>query len=161
MKEKIDIRPITAEDTDLIVRWRNSEHVIANFIDKNILTSESHMKWFNNFIQKGKVMQFIILSDGIEVGTTFIKNIEAEDSCPEFGYFIGEYDFLGKGIGTQAGKLTVNKYFESHNRNLIARAVADNISSDKALKKIGFRYNTTYSESDGTEVFMYEYDGDE
>ena len=36
--KKIILRPITIEDTDLIVKWRNNQNVLKNFIFREHLT---------------------------------------------------------------------------------------------------------------------------
>lgn len=54
MDTDIAIRPITAEDTENIVRWRNSPSVMQNFIFRIPLTPEGHMHWFENRVQTGE-----------------------------------------------------------------------------------------------------------
>jgi len=158
MENNISIRNITLDDTHHIIKWRNSEHVLNNFLDRNILTSETHNNWIMNFVQKEKVMQFIIMVDNVSIGTTFIKNIDGDKSA-EFGYFIGEQHYLGKGIGTIAGKLTIEEYYKKFNKSIIARAIKENIASNKALTKIGFKFDYTY-EVDRMKINMFRYSGD-
>ena len=58
---EVTIRPITYDDTEDIIRWRNSDFVRSRFIDQTLFTKESHEKWLKNFVETGKVAQFIIL----------------------------------------------------------------------------------------------------
>lgn len=44
-ENSIHLRNIILEDTDYITRWRNSAHVLNNFLDKNILTDEKEEIW--------------------------------------------------------------------------------------------------------------------
>ena len=37
------LRPITLEDTDRIIRWRNSDRVRKNFIDQRPFTRQGHL----------------------------------------------------------------------------------------------------------------------
>ena len=157
----IQIRNITLEDTDYIVKWRNSAHVLNNFLDKRVLTHENHNNWVVNSVQKGKVLQFIATVNNTPIGTTFIKNIDSNDEEEvEFGYFIGEEKYLGKGVGIIVGKLTIKEYYnKKFNKPIIARAIGENIASNKALMKIGFELNHTY-EDDGVKMNMFKYSGD-
>ena len=43
--ERVLLRPITAEDTPLIVKWRNTESVRRNFIFREPFTAEMHENW--------------------------------------------------------------------------------------------------------------------
>ena len=43
--KQIYLRPITMEDTDRIVSWRNQDRVRHNFIYQKLFTKESHENW--------------------------------------------------------------------------------------------------------------------
>jgi hypothetical protein len=45
-KAGIYLRPMTEQDTDLIVAWRNSEEVRKHFIYQGLFTREGHLNWF-------------------------------------------------------------------------------------------------------------------
>ena len=66
MKEYSDVsagvylRPMTYDDTDLIVAWRNSDAVRKNFIYQALFTRESHENWIRTMVETGKVVQMII-----------------------------------------------------------------------------------------------------
>ena len=60
---EVKIRPITYDDTEDIIRWRNSDYVRSRFIDQRLFTKESHEYWLKNFVETGKVAQFMILLD--------------------------------------------------------------------------------------------------
>ena len=56
----IYLRPMTWEDTDNIVAWRNSDAVRKNFIYQELFTRESHENWIRTMVETGKVVQTII-----------------------------------------------------------------------------------------------------
>ena len=68
MKEKngsiigtsVILRPITMQDTHLIVKWRNRDHVRQNFIFRETFTAEMHENWMNTRVASGEVVQYII-----------------------------------------------------------------------------------------------------
>ena len=74
----IALRKITYRDTELIVRWRNSDIVKKNLFTQNELTKEQHMWWMKNKVDAGECVQFIIetIDSHKAVGTVFIKNID-------------------------------------------------------------------------------------
>ena len=63
MTDIVTIRPITYDDTEDIIRWRNSDYVRSRFIDQRLFTKESHEYWLKNFVETKKVDQFIIMLD--------------------------------------------------------------------------------------------------
>lgn len=145
--EQILLRPIEYSDTDSVIRWRNSDEVRLHFIDQRLFTKESHEAWLRNFVQTGKVEQFIICipeSDvpGAEykpVGSVYIRDIDRENRKAEYGIFIGESLARGRGVGTKAAKLMIRYCFETlHLHRLFLRVYADNPQAIKSYEKAGF-----------------------
>ncbi len=103
----IYLRSMTKDDTDLIIKWRNSDEVRSRFIYQALFTRQSHEKWIETMVNTGKVVQMIIcLKDGdVPVGSVYIRDIDTTHHKGEYGIFIGEAEARGKGIGTRAAKL--------------------------------------------------------
>lgn len=136
---KVDIRPITLEDTDNIVRWRNTSFVLNNFIDQSLITKESHIKYFKSRIEPGMVKQFIIICDGTDIGTVFLRDIDLDKKTAEGGTFIGEKDYLGKGISAISMKKLIEYAFnELKLEKIIVRILERNIPSIKMCKRAGY-----------------------
>ncbi len=135
------IREITENDTDLIIKWRNSEHVKKRFIYRKNITRESHTNWLNEKVKKGICKQFIIYIADIEkpIGSVYLSNIDYENQNAEYGIFIGESDELGKGYGSEAGKLILEYAFNQLKLHKVyLRVFADNLSAINSYRKIGF-----------------------
>lgn len=122
------LRPISESDTTLIVRWRNSDFVRNNFLYRGNFTEEIHRNWIETKVATGEVVQFIIEQEEngnqVPVGSVYLRDIDKENSCAEFGIFIGEESAIGKGIGTEASKLMLDF---AHNK-LVHRFLNSNIN---------------------------------
>ena len=135
----VDIRPITLEDTDNIVKWRNTPYVLNNFIDQNTITKENHINYYKKRIETGKVKQFIIVCDGTDIGTVFLRDIDLDKKTAEGGTFIGEKDYLGKGISVISMKKLIEYAFnELKLEKIIVRILERNIASIKMCKRAGY-----------------------
>ena len=136
----VEIRAIKPSDTNNIVKWRNSKHVLEYFIDRAKITPESHLYYYETKIEKGFVAQFIIVVDGIDVGTVFLRDISLKNRNAEFGIFNGEKDYLGKGIGGKANNLILNYAFnELFLDTVFLRVLKINERAIKSYIKIGFK----------------------
>ena len=99
--EKVYLRLMTQEDTDLIVSWRNEDFVRKNFIYQKPFTREGHLNWIRTMVDTGKVIQFIICTKEDEpVGSVYLRDIDRTHRKAEYGIFIGEKDALSRGYGT-------------------------------------------------------------
>lgn len=147
--EKVILRPISAEDTESILRWRNKEAVRSNFIYRETLTREEHEKWLEEKVRKGTVCQFIIEAKetGAGVGSVYLRDLDYGNRKCEFGIFIGEDSFRGKGLGTESARLATGFAFEQLNMNKVyLRVLAENERAYRSYLRAGFRKDGTARE---------------
>ncbi|MBO4775571.1 MAG: GNAT family N-acetyltransferase [Lachnospiraceae bacterium] len=139
---EVKIRPITYDDTEDIIRWRNSDYVRSRFIDQRLFTKESHEYWLKNFVETGKVAQFIILLDDEPVGSVYLRDIDNDEKSAEYGIFIGEESARGKHVGTKAAKLILSYAFnELKLDKIFLRVYKDNPGAIKSYENAGFKKN--------------------
>lgn len=157
----ICLRLMTEEDTDNIVKWRNSDAVRTHFIYQKLFTRQSHEQWIENMVKPGKVVQMIICeceqkasadgaaqadagageecTAGRPLGSVYIRDIDTTHNKGEYGIFIGEADARGRGIGTRAAKLMIRYAFEELGlHRLFLRVFADNAQAIGSYEKAGF-----------------------
>lgn len=136
----IYLRPMEEADTDLIVKWRNTDFVRRNFIYQKKFTREGHLDWIETMVNTGKVIQFIICTgEGIPVGSVYLRDIDREHGKAEYGIFIGEKEALSKGYGTQAAELMIEYSFRILGlHKLMLRVLAENVRARRSYEKAGF-----------------------
>lgn len=138
----IYLRPIEAEDTAKVLKWRNSEEVKRHFIYRVDITPEEHQKWLDTKVKTGKVYQFIIHTKetGNPVGSVYIQSVDLTHKNAEYGIFIGEPEAKGKGYGTDAAKLMIQFAFEELKlHKLYLRVLTDNVRAIHSYEKAGFK----------------------
>lgn len=139
--QRIYLRPITMQDTDLIVTWRNEDRVRRNFIYQAPFTREGHENWMRTKVAAGEVVQFIICEKETDrpVGSVYFRDIDRSNKKAEYGIFIGEADSAGKGIGSETARLAVDyarDVLKLH--KLLLRVFADNMAAVKSYQNAGF-----------------------
>lgn len=180
--ERVYLRPITPEDTDRIVTWRNRDFVRKNFIYQKPFTREGHEAWLKEQVEPGHVAQFIICveegvrldeecpagAEGIcgEIGSVYLRDIDREKGEAEYGVFIGEEKALGQGYGTQAARLMLDYGFgELGLKKIFLRFLEDNEKALRSYQKAGFqmlnnRRETVLLEQGVRKVLFMEIDYD-
>jgi UDP-4-amino-4,6-dideoxy-N-acetyl-beta-L-altrosamine N-acetyltransferase len=140
MSFNISLIPITEDHTELIVKWKNRNHVKEQVFNQSEVTFETHNYWLKHVVQKELAFQFIILlNETTPIGSTFIKNIDYKNKKAEFGIFIGESEYIGKGIGKIATKLTLSYAFEVIKLHKVFLYVfSKNVSAINAYLGAGF-----------------------
>ena len=138
---QIYLRPITIEDTDNVIRWRNDRKVVENFIYRKNISKEEHLNWLHNKVETGQVIQFIICERQTDkpLGSIYLQNINEESRQAEEGIFLGEDEAYGRGIGTEAAKLVLEYAFGTLKlHKLTARVLSYNQGSRKMHEKAGY-----------------------
>ena len=144
--KRVILRPITAQDTPLIVSWRNNERVRHSFIYRETFTEAIHEKWLAEQVATGHVRQFIICEKdpqgnmGRPVGSVYLRDVDMAEGSAEYGIFIGEDDAAGCGYGTEAAGLMVEYAVRGLGlKRLILRVYTDNIPAIKSYEAAGFK----------------------
>lgn len=151
--EQIYLRPITVDDTDDIIRWRNSDAVRPYFIYQKPFTREGHLNWLRTMIDTKKGYQFIVCENGTDrpIGCTYLRDLEEEHRKIEYGMFLGESSERGRGISSESVRLTLAFCFEDLNlHKVFCRIFADNLPSIRGCERGGFRREAYLEE----EVFV-------
>lgn len=137
--EKIRLIPIQARHTNKIVKWRNNERVRNNFLFQELFTNEMHEGWMEEQVNSSKVIQFIITVNNHEIGSVYFRDINYEENEAEYGIFIGEDDYVGKGYGTTVCRMALKYAFEILGmQKVFLRVFADNHAAISSYAKNGF-----------------------
>lgn len=139
---QVYIRPITVEDTDMVLSWRNAKRTVENFFYRKPISREEHLNWIENKVNKGLVHQFVVCdkNDDTPLGVVYLQHFDEDSNKMESGVFMSESAPGGKGIGTEAVKLLVYDYgfkvLGLHKQ--YARVLGSNLASQHLHLKAGF-----------------------
>lgn len=138
--ENVILRPITYDDTEDIIRWRNDPDVKKNFVFQENLTMEIHRHWLDSKVFTGEVLQYIIQDKrGRSLGSVYFRDISETNKSAEYGIFIGEKSARGNGLGTEVAKIFVSYGFDRLGlHRVFLRVFEDNIMAIKSYLNAGF-----------------------
>ncbi len=136
--EDVRLRPIKLSDTDDIVRWRNSDDVRLNMLDQHIITAEQHRNYHQRFIEKGIIIQYIIVVNSKPIGTVFYKIQNSKQV--ELGVFLGEEGYRGKGYGRYALTTILSEIKRRGFVKSIIKVRKSNFNALRLYESIGFSY---------------------
>lgn len=143
--ERIDLVSGGIDVAPLVARWMNDPDVrrfSRNAIPHSL---EEIKKWFEPPSGEG-TRDFAVLNikhkkDNKLIGSAGINHIDWINRHANAFLQIGEKDYWGKKIATEATLLMLQYAFEELNLNkIIGRVAIDNIASWKVAEKIGFEY---------------------
>ena len=132
-------RLINEADSNMILTWRNSDHVRIYMNNPNFIDKESHQKWLKRVIISETDLYFIYELNKNPVGLVCFNYIDENNSAAEWGFYLGEQN-LPKGAGTKmlsnAILLTTDKIKLSR---IYANVIPSNGKGHYMHLKLGFK----------------------
>ncbi len=137
----IILRPIAPEDTERVIKWRNSDLIQRYFLYRSEITRDDHENWLRNVVKAGKAVQWIIVESdsGNPIGSVYLRDIDRTNRKCEFGIFIGEPDKQGLGYGKEACLMAVQYAFtQLYLTKVYLKLLANNETALRMYKNVGF-----------------------
>ena len=138
--KRVKLRPLSARDTDDIVRWRSSPEILAQMFADEPLTRARHLEWLVLIQARGDRQEFVIVETAIgrSIGTVGL-GIDVKNHRAEFGILIGEPDARGKGYAHEAGDLILRYAFDDLKLHRVyLHTFADNGPAIRLYEALGF-----------------------
>ncbi|HAT7072934.1 TPA: GNAT family N-acetyltransferase [Legionella pneumophila] len=153
---KITFKTLSESDFTLLLKWLEERHVKAWWDQDVKWTSEQIQKKYGSYVKGYKIENneaksisaYIIYVDEIPIGYIQVYNaydfarstplIGLPSSLAAFDVFIGEKNFLNKGIGSKAIDQFLKEYAHSYT-HVFADPDNTNSAAIRAYEKVGFK----------------------
>jgi len=135
---RITLKNVTEEYLELILNWRNQEHVRSMMYHHNPISLEDHIRWFTSIQSDERRFVKLFFIDNIPYGVVNLTNINQHNQTCEWGFYIGPSD-APRGSGTLMGYSALRCIFEEKEvRKLNAEVLGFNEKSLHFHEKLGF-----------------------
>lgn len=93
-------RTIVDQDLEKVMNWRMLPEVSKYMYSDPSLTLESQRRWYKSISADETCEYWIVSVDDIDVGVVCFTNINKIHSRCDWGYYIADNSFKGRGLGT-------------------------------------------------------------
>lgn len=132
--------PLRQDLVPLYNQWNNDFAINYTTRSMRPVTLEEEMEAFAHFSKEKGMVFFTVYEKATlhPIGFTYLSDIAEQKA--EFGIVIGEKEFQGRGMGTEATKLMLDYGFNILNlHNIMLKAFAYNEAGIRAYQKAGFQ----------------------
>lgn len=138
----VALGPLRRDLLPLYQRWINdlgALRMLGGFLPT---TLEGETKWYDEWATSEKIALFTVYAlPGFQpIGTTSLFDLDHRNRTAEFGIFIGEPEYQGRGYGTETTRLMLDYAFTSVGlHNVMLRLLETNPAGKRAYEKAGFK----------------------
>jgi len=133
MEHSFQRRPVTEQDLELLLYWRNDPVTRKNSFSKEEVSPEAHRTWLSRKLQDPGCIMDIISRDGTPVG---VLRLDCEESSAEISYTVAP-EARGTGCGSYIVSLAEQIVPEGISV-LKAEVLPDNPASIRCFERNGF-----------------------
>jgi UDP-4-amino-4,6-dideoxy-N-acetyl-beta-L-altrosamine N-acetyltransferase len=136
----IDLRDLVQEDSDSLCVWRGESEVNRWMSDQPPQTPQAHRLWVETLLSDPDRKGWIITRNSAPAGFLMLSGLTNCNRRAEWGWYIGDRDARGRGVGRAAQALGLDKAFDDLGLEKVwAEVLADNEAALKAQAGAGFR----------------------
>ena len=129
------LRCVELEDMKLLYEWRNDKIVRMNSLNSDIISYDTHCKWFKEKIKSKDSQIYICMKDNQPIGQI---RIECDEEEAEISYLIAA-EYRGKGYGREIIKLLEQEVIRDIKiKKLVATVKGSNIASQKCFEYLNY-----------------------
>jgi UDP-4-amino-4,6-dideoxy-N-acetyl-beta-L-altrosamine N-acetyltransferase len=136
----IDLRDLVREDSRCLFAWRREPEVNRWMSDQPPETPAAQDVWLEDFLADPDRRGWIVNHNGQPAGFLMLSGLTNCNRRAEWGWYIGDPDARGRGVGRAAQALGLDKAFDELGLEKVwAEVLADNEAALKAQSAAGFR----------------------
>jgi RimJ/RimL family protein N-acetyltransferase len=148
-----EFKPLTADDFPLLLEWLSKEHVKEWWNDGDDTLEKVALHYGRN----DDTVRFILLETekGDKKPIGYFQYYFATDNSIGIDQFIGEEEFLNRGVGEQAIKMFVEMITRRHRPNwIVLDPSPENKRAIRCYEKVGFKHYETERKGDGSSAYL-------
>ena len=153
-----NILEVSEEIHERVRVWRNSLRIRKFMISQNEIAVEEHRAWLSRLLKDGgsQIVRVAFCAD-VPIGIITLKDIDRKSERSDWGIYIGESGYEGRGFGREMLDDLLSWGFEEEGLNrLFTSVTADNAPAIGMYLRAGFHFEGRFEKhiirSDGEKV---------
>ena len=136
--EEYNLSNFEKSDLELILRWRNSDHIRKFMYQDHIISVEEHQAWYKKVENDDTKIYLIFQHKNQPAGLVNFTEIDRVNSNCKWGFYLGASN-IPRGSGTVMGYYAMNYIFGQMGMRKVSGEILDfNEPSRKFFSRLGF-----------------------
>jgi len=139
---RVSLTDFTPADAVLVQRWFNTPQALEGLVEyRDSFDEQDAREWVERALRPGgrdRKWAITVADRPSPVGFTALYGLGGQ-AAPELGILIGEPDAWGRGVGTEAQRLTIERAFGEFGAHRVVELIlADNGRARHVVERLGF-----------------------
>jgi RimJ/RimL family protein N-acetyltransferase len=138
---RVTLRDFEPADAVFVHRWFNTPQAIEGLVEqRDSFSQEDARRWVESAREAGPDRKWAVTVGEREepAGFTALYGL-GRQAAPELGILIGEPELWGRGVGTEAQRLTIRRAFDELGAHRVVELIlADNARARRVVERLGF-----------------------
>lgn len=158
----MDILDVDDRLKEKVRQWRNKTEVRKAMIAQHIITKDEHCNWIESLRKNNACKFWVVFFKDVPIGAAYFSNIKYRELISEWGFYIGENEYRGKGLSKMILFRLLEIFFdEMQFKILFTKVLSKNIIAVNLYKKFGFREKYLKSSESLKDISLFEFSKDE
>ena len=136
----VNILRLNNELKEKVRRWRNKEGIRKLMLTQHVISQKEHSEWIENLKHRNDWKFWVVFVGNTSIGSANLQNINYRELSSEWGFYIGEDTYKGKGFGKCILFKLLEIFFdEMELENLFTKTLSKNFVALNLYKKFRFK----------------------
>ena len=136
----VNIIEVPEELQEKVRQWRNRDNIRKFMLTQHTISKEEHSQWIEDLMTRDDWKFWVVFFEGAPIGSVYLQNMNHKDLTSEWGFYIGEDVYKGRGLGKAIFFKLLNIFFDDMKfATLFTRILSDNTVALALYKKFKFR----------------------
>lgn len=136
---EVYIRLLQEDDAKTSYAWRNDPEIwkYTGSRPDHVITLDDELNWIRKAMRDESARRFAIIADEVYVGNIYLTNIHSKQA--EYHIFLGNKEYMGRGVAKQASKLIIDYARDELGLNVVTLQVRpENERAVQLYMSLGF-----------------------
>ena len=149
----VDILEVDDIMKEQVREWRNKDDVRKFMLNQHTISKEEHSGWLERLQGSNSARFWVAFAGDTPIGAAYLHDIDLENSDSEWGFYIGEDGYRGKGLSKNILFRLLDKAFGSMNlATLFTKVISNNEKALAIYKAFNFKEIDRLQLKNGNEI---------
>lgn len=154
----VDILSVDDKLKDKVRCWRNKGKIRKFMLTQHLISREEHFKWIGSLKRKDNQKFWVVFANDVPIGSVYLQNINYRQLNSEWGFYIGEDAYIGKGFGKRIVYKLLQHFFEEMKFDvLLTKVFSNNTAALNIYRKFRFAEVSRAPGDDGKEILTLSF----